>query len=506
MTHPSPNHGDRRGQRVELVVLHYTGMSDGASARARLCDPLAEVSAHWLVHEDGTVEPLVPEDRRAWHAGAGSWQGRDDVNSRSIGIEIVNSGDAPFPARQMDAVVALVRDVLARHGLGPAAVIAHSDMAPGRKCDPGPRFDWRRLALDGVAVWPEQGQGPGQDADAPLSASLDAIGYPPVDGALRLAAFRLRFRPWADGPEDARDRSAAAALVAGAAAPAPGPAVSQATKSIDGADFGHWMRLWGLVPDGTAIVTAAARLLPVRRDGQALMLKYAASVEERCGFAALQWWHGAGAVPVIAAEGGGVLMPRADPPPDLADMSWHGDDMAAIRILCATAARLHDVPQHGRPDGFPVLRTWFAALEREAAQGGIFARCWAQAQALLDQPEPAVLLHGDLHHGNVLHFGDAGWLAIDPKGIIGPRAFDYAVMFSNPDLIDPARPVALAAFGPRLALMADLAGLPRDTLLRWLLAWSGLSAAWFLEDDPVDRARLHIDLALAERAAAALNN
>ena len=210
MSHPSPNHGDRRGQRVELIVLHYTGMEDGASARARLCDVQAEVSAHWLVHEDGTLDPLVPEDRRAWHAGAGAWQGRDDVNSRSIGIEIVNPGDRPFPMAQMDAVVALVRDIALRHGLGPDAVIGHSDMAPDRKRDPGPRFDWQRLALEGLALWPDKGD------DLPLSASLDAIGYPPADAEMRLAAFRLRFRPWGRGPETEADRRAAQ----GAAAPA----------------------------------------------------------------------------------------------------------------------------------------------------------------------------------------------------------------------------------------------------------------------------------------------
>lgn len=212
MSHPSPNHGDRRGQRVELIVLHYTGMEDGASARARLCDPEAEVSAHWLVHEDGRTEALVPEDRRAWHAGAGSWRGRDDVNSRSIGIEIVNPGDRPFPMAQMDAVVALLRGISARHRLGPADVIGHSDMAPDRKCDPGPRFDWARLAREGLAL------AAGRGGDLPLADSLDAIGYPPADPGTRLAAFRLRFRPWARGAEAEADRRAAAA---GAAASAP---------------------------------------------------------------------------------------------------------------------------------------------------------------------------------------------------------------------------------------------------------------------------------------------
>ena len=202
----SPNHGDRRGERVELIVLHYTGMADGASARTRLCDPAAEVSAHWLVHEDGRTEALVPEDRRAWHAGAGSWQGRADVNSRSVGVEIVNTGAAPFPVAQMDAVVALVGSIAARHGLGPAAVIGHSDMAPGRKADPGPRFDWQRLARAGLAI----GASPGEDR--PLAESLDAIGYPAAEDTVRLSAFRLRFRPWGQGPEEPEDRRLAAGL------------------------------------------------------------------------------------------------------------------------------------------------------------------------------------------------------------------------------------------------------------------------------------------------------
>lgn len=201
----SPNHGDRRGQRPELVVIHYTGMADGPAARARLCDPEAEVSAHWLIHEDGRTEALVPEDRRAWHAGAGSWQGRDDVNSRSIGIELVNPGDCPFPEPQMAALEALLSQIMARWEISPAGVIGHSDMAPGRKIDPGPRFDWRRLALQGLAIWPGE-----VAAEAPLADSLSRIGYP--DAPERLAAFRLRFRPWAEGPEDARDRAIAAAL------------------------------------------------------------------------------------------------------------------------------------------------------------------------------------------------------------------------------------------------------------------------------------------------------
>jgi N-acetylmuramoyl-L-alanine amidase len=203
---PSPNHGPRRdGARPGLIVLHYTGMPTCAEARARLCDPAAEVSAHWLVAEDGSAEQLVDEAARAWHAGAGAWGGVGDVNSRSVGIELANPGDRPFPEPQMAALERLLAGVMDRHGIAPERVIAHSDMAPARKRDPGPRFDWRRLAKSGLSVWPK----PGGDGDAPFSLSAQRFGYPDTPPDTLLAAFRLRFRPWADGPEDATDRALA---------------------------------------------------------------------------------------------------------------------------------------------------------------------------------------------------------------------------------------------------------------------------------------------------------
>jgi len=209
MTCPSPNFGERRGgARPDLVVIHYTAMPDVASARARLCHPQFEVSAHWLIAETGATEALVDESARAWHAGAGSWGGRDDVNSWSIGIELANTGDAPFPAPQMAALERLLAGILDRWAIPPARVIAHSDMAPERKRDPGPRFDWRGLALAGLSVW----HGPGGDPEAPLAASLTALGYPEAALEARLAAFRLRFRPWARGPEAAEDRRIASDL------------------------------------------------------------------------------------------------------------------------------------------------------------------------------------------------------------------------------------------------------------------------------------------------------
>ncbi|MFN4204070.1 MAG: N-acetylmuramoyl-L-alanine amidase [Tabrizicola sp.] len=225
-TRPSPNFGDRRGRRVELVVLHYTAMVSCDAALERLCDPAAEVSAHYLIDEDGTRHVLVAEADRAWHAGAGTWAGEGDVNSRSIGIELANPGDRPFAEPQMRELERLLAEVLARHGLGPQAVIGHSDMAPERKGDPGPRFDWRRLALQGLSVWPEP-RGP--DAPPPhpshtgakggvspdmegFLADLRAFGYPEAAPDVLLTAFRLRFRPWATGPLDAEDRGLAAGL------------------------------------------------------------------------------------------------------------------------------------------------------------------------------------------------------------------------------------------------------------------------------------------------------
>lgn len=190
------------------MVLHYTAMSSAEEARARLCDPACEVSAHYLIDEGGRVEALVPEGRRAWHAGAGTWGGKGDVNSRSVGIELSNRGSHPFAHHQMAALEELLRDVMARRAIPPEGVIGHSDMAPGRKRDPGPRFDWRRLARAGLSVWPERGR-----AEGDLARHLHAFGYdaaqPPE---VLLAAFRLRFRPWARGPLSPGDLADAEAL------------------------------------------------------------------------------------------------------------------------------------------------------------------------------------------------------------------------------------------------------------------------------------------------------
>jgi N-acetylmuramoyl-L-alanine amidase len=189
-------------------VLHYTAMRSAEDALARLCDPGAEVSCHWLIDEDGRLFALVPEAKRAWHAGAGTWGGAGDVNSRSIGVELQNDGRSPFPERQMAALERLLSGIMDRWGIAPAGVIAHSDMAPDRKADPGPRFDWRRLARAGLSVWPAPA------APGDFGADARAFGYPDVAEDLLLAAVRLRFRPWAAGPLDDADRRLAAGLAA----------------------------------------------------------------------------------------------------------------------------------------------------------------------------------------------------------------------------------------------------------------------------------------------------
>lgn len=216
----SPNHGPRRGgARPDLVVLHYTAMESSAAALDRLCDPEAAVSAHYLIGEAGTVWQLVDEAERAWHAGVGQWGAVADVNSRSIGIELANpaslDGFPPFPEAQIAALEALLDTILARWSIAPARVIAHSDLAPGRKADPGGKFDWRRLALGGRAVWPGC---VGLATADPLGFRIaaEAIGYRAPDGdwGAVLDAFRLRFRPMGCGALATEDVALARAVAA----------------------------------------------------------------------------------------------------------------------------------------------------------------------------------------------------------------------------------------------------------------------------------------------------
>jgi len=214
---PSPNHDERR-HKADLLVLHYTGMQSGEAALDRMRDPDSKVSAHYMVWEDGRIARLVDESRRAWHAGLSSWQGDDDLNSRSIGIEIVNGGHdfplpgghlPPYPDVQIDRVIELARAILARHAILPSRIVAHSDIAPTRKIDPGEHFPWARLAQAGIGLWPEEASGAGcvwMGGDpGGLNRQLGIIGYNISDVTAALRAFQRRFLPDAiTGMADAR--------------------------------------------------------------------------------------------------------------------------------------------------------------------------------------------------------------------------------------------------------------------------------------------------------------
>ena len=172
---PSPNF-DARTKLPDMIVLHYTGMKTGEAALARLCDPEARVSSHYLVEEDGRIFRLVAEERRAWHAGRSFWKGEEGVNHASIGIEIVNPGHEfgyrAFPEAQIEAVIALVADIRSRWEIEDSRIIGHSDVAPGRKQDPGELFPWQRLAQAGHGVWAEADPAPGD----PLSEGAEGVG------------------------------------------------------------------------------------------------------------------------------------------------------------------------------------------------------------------------------------------------------------------------------------------------------------------------------------------
>jgi len=213
---PSPNFNARKTP-VSLIVLHYTGMETGPAALERMCDAQAQVSAHYMVEEDGRVFRLVDEAQRAWHAGLSYWRGERDINSASIGIEIVNGGHdfglPDFPEAQMDAVIELVRAIMDRWNIAPDCVIGHSDIAPARKQDPGEKFPWPRLEAAGCAVSASR-----DDGTVDVDACLTRIGFDPeVSLEMRVTAFQRRYRPaCVDGVLDAETR----ALIAGVAASA----------------------------------------------------------------------------------------------------------------------------------------------------------------------------------------------------------------------------------------------------------------------------------------------
>jgi streptomycin 6-kinase len=263
--------------------------------------------------------------------------------------------------------------------------------------------------------------------------------------------------------------------------------------------FENYLDRWQLDPDGEPITTATSRLLPVRRNGVPAMLKVATELEERRGADTMIWWDGDGAARVLAHESDALLMERAEGSSSLEKMALSGRDEEATRIMCQVAARLHAPRMRPLPSSLVPLPQWFAALEPGAARHrGILDQAAAMARHLLAEPRDIVVLHGDIHHGNILDFESRGWLAIDPKGLLGERTFDFVNILRTPDDQTALRP---ERFSRQATLLAGAAGLNRTRLLQWTLAFTGLSAAWILGDgDEPD-----LDLAVGELAAIELS-
>lgn len=190
---PSPNFDGRGGVDVEYLIFHYTGMKTADAALERLCCAQAEVSAHYTIDEAGVVYQHVNEDMRAWHAGVSSWRGQGEINARSIGVELVNKGHEhgyhAFPKAQIEALTALSKQILARHDI--SYVLAHSDVAPARKADPGELFPWEEFAQEGVGFWPEEGH----KFDGDLYEAISTIGYDMTDKEAALIAFQRHYVP-----------------------------------------------------------------------------------------------------------------------------------------------------------------------------------------------------------------------------------------------------------------------------------------------------------------------
>ncbi len=272
--------------------------------------------------------------------------------------------------------------------------------------------------------------------------------------------------------------------------------MSEAAK-LDAAAFEPWLSRWGLTPDGAGFASLAGRLLPVRQAGAAAILKLSHASEEIAGGVLMAWWGGDGAARVLAREGEALLLERATGARSLAAMARGGEDDAATRILCAAGERLHAPRPAPPPASLVPLQTWFRQLWPTAeAHGGLYAKSAVAARALLAEPREVGVVHGDLHHGNVLDFGPRGWLAIDPKGLVGERSYDYPHIIMNPDVDTATAPGRLAR---RVEVICEAAHVDPRRLLTWIVAYAGLSASWTLGDGHDPRHALAIgEIAAAE--------
>lgn len=250
--------------------------------------------------------------------------------------------------------------------------------------------------------------------------------------------------------------------------------------------FSHWLTRWNLQADGVPIQTHSSQLLPVLCDGRPLMLKLALDEEERRGADLMQWWNGNGAAKVVAHHNEALLMERACGGKNLLHMAKHSqdEDDEASQIICRVVTQLHIHREETTPP-LEALHQRFNALRQAASlsHDPLMPLCCSVAETLLSSPQDEMVLHGDIHHGNILDFGERGWLAIDPKGLFGERGYDYANLFCNPELSTCTQ---RERFLRQLIVVTQAANLDRQRLLMWIMAYAGLSAAWFLEDNELD--------------------
>ncbi len=264
--------------------------------------------------------------------------------------------------------------------------------------------------------------------------------------------------------------------------------------------FEPWLEKWQMARDGQPWTTHSSHLLPVQFEGVAAVLKIAQDSEEIRGGRLLDWWNGNGAARLLASEANAFVMERAQGTESLMDMALHGNDDEASRIACRTIARLHTHTNIDRPVPELVsLQIWFRELTDINHDSAILQTCARQARRLLARPQDSTVIHGDIHHDNILDFADRGWLAIDPKGLFGERGFDYANLIVNPDLPTVTNPLR---FERQIHIIADAAQLNIQRLLAWVLAFAGLSAVWFMQDGNEQQAKQ--DLEVAHLAAGAL--
>lgn len=259
----------------------------------------------------------------------------------------------------------------------------------------------------------------------------------------------------------------------------------------------HYFKLWHLTGDGEILFTHSGLLTPVLYRGTEAMLKIAFSPEEKRGGKLLSWWKGQGAAKVFAYDENALVMERLHTSPSLKEMALDGRDDEATRIICGVAARLHAHEKTELPELTP-LSAWFRDLFRSREKyGAIVTECASLASLLVENQSDMTVLHGDLHHENILYGSSGQWLAIDPKGLWGERTFEYANILCNPD-----KKTALGAgrFSRQVDVICETSGVSRIHLLQWTAAWAALSAVWFINDnmDP------DIPLAVAEKALAEL--